>query len=155
MKQAIAFPFLLVLLGCATQAAKPASPEPAAEEAIVRLLDEQVRMAVLDRDTTALERLLSEQLIVNAPNNQVSLNRRAVLDLVQQGVIHYASFERTIEVVRIDGDVAIVMGAEIVRPIGNAPLAGQTVQRRFTNIWKKEDGTWRLTARHANVIAVR
>jgi len=29
------------------------------------------------------------------------------------------------------------------------------VQRRFTNIWKKEPGAWRLYARHANVIAAR
>ncbi len=155
MKQAIAFPFLLLLLGCATPAAQRDSSVPAAEEATVRSLDEQERMAILDRDTMALKRLLSDQFTVNAPNNQVAPNRRVVLDLVHQGVIHYASFERTIEVVRIDGDVAILMGAEIVRPIGNAPLAGQTVQRRFTNIWKKEDGTWRLTVRHANVIAVR
>jgi ketosteroid isomerase-like protein len=43
------------------------------------------------------------------------------------------------------------MGAETVRPIGEAPLAGQTVERRLTNIWKKEAGTWRMIARHANV----
>jgi hypothetical protein len=47
------------------------------------------------------------------------------------------------------------MGAETVRPIGKAPLAGQTVKRRFTNIWSREGGTWRLIARHANVIPRR
>ena len=27
-----------------------------------------------------------------------------------------------------------------------------TVHRRFTNVWKKEGDTWRLWARHANII---
>jgi hypothetical protein len=51
------------------------------------------------------------------------------------------------------------MGLETLIPITDAPsaglVAGKTIKRRFTNIWKKEDGTWRLFARHANVIANR
>jgi ketosteroid isomerase-like protein len=27
------------------------------------------------------------------------------------------------------------------------------VERRYTNIWRKKEATWRLIARHANVIA--
>jgi hypothetical protein len=46
-----------------------------------------------------------------------------------------------------------------VKPNRDAPsaglVAGQTVERRFTNIWKNEAGTWRLFARHANVIPTR
>jgi hypothetical protein len=44
------------------------------------------------------------------------------------------------------------MGGETIQPIGNAPQAGQTVQRRFTHVWKNEEGVWRLVARHANII---
>ena len=43
------------------------------------------------------------------------------------------------------------MGAETVKPKAG-PSAGQLIQRRFTNVWRKEAGTWRLYARHANVI---
>ena len=54
------------------------------------------------------------------------------------------------------GDWVIIMGLETVNPISDAPsaglVAGQVVKRRFTNIGKKEAGTWRLFARHANVI---
>ena len=107
---------------------------------------------MLKRDRTALERLWSDQFTVNAPSNQVVIGRHAVLDLVQQGIIHYSSFQRTIEFIRVSGDLGIVMGAETVHPIGKEPLAGETVQRRFTNIWRKEAGTWRMIARHAHVI---
>lgn len=125
------------------------------EEAAIRSLEERVRSDVLNRDTLALMSVWSEHFVVNAPANRVAPNRRAVFDLIRQGMIHYSSFEATIEHIRVDGDLAIVMGAETVRPIGKAPLAGQTVKRRFTHLWQKQGGSWRLIARHANIIPSR
>jgi hypothetical protein len=123
---------------------------------MVRSLDDQERTAALKRDIPALERLWSDELTVNAPNNVVLIGKGAVLALVHRGVINFSSFERTIEFIRVDGDLGIIMGAETVRPIGDAPSyrlsAGQAVHRRFTNLWKKEGNTWRMIARHANVI---
>ena len=125
------------------------------EEAAIRSLDERTRAGVLRRDTAALLDLWSEHFVVNAPANRVVPNRRAVFDLIRQGIIHYSSFDATIEHLRVDGDLAIVMGAETVRPIGKAPLSGQTVKRRFTHVWRKGDDGWRLIARHANILPRR
>lgn len=126
------------------------------DEETVRLIDDQERIAALKRDVPALERLWSDQFTVNAPNNQVVIGKRAVLEtFVHRGIINFSSFERQVEFIRVAGDFAFIMGAETVRPIGDAPVAGQAVHRRFTNIWKKEVGTWRLFARHANVIPQR
>lgn len=152
MKRAIAVP-LMLLVGCVVPNAGVQSPAPAAEEETILAREEQNRVAALNRDYRALEDIWSEQLMVNNPGNQVAPNRNAVLEIFRRGVAHYSSYETSIESIRIDGDIAIVMGGETVKPIGNAPRAGQTVQRRFTNIWKNEAGTWRLWARHANVIA--
>ena len=52
----------------------------------------------------------------------------------------------------VHGDTVIVMGHETVVPKGNSPDAGKTIHRRYTNIWMKRDGRWRLVARHASVI---
>jgi hypothetical protein len=41
-----------------------------------------------------------------------------------------------------------------VKPIENAPLAGKTVDRRYTNVWRREGGAWRLFARQATVTPV-
>lgn len=153
MKGRLAFSLLVPLLGAGFWTRAQAQERISPDEATVRALDDQERAAVLHQDRAALERLWSDQLTVNAPSNRVSIGKHAVLDLVQRGVIHYSSFERRNEFVRVEGDLGIVMGAETVRPIGSAPLAGQTVQRRFTNIWKRESGVWRLIARHANVIS--
>jgi ketosteroid isomerase-like protein len=144
---------LLLLLSCVTTYAGAQTPaRDSAAEATVRALDDQERRAALSQDYAALERLWSERFIVNAPSNQILPNRSAVMDWFRKGMTARTSYERTIEHVRVDGDIVIVMGAETVTPIGGAPHAGQTVRRRFTNIWKKEGDTWRLWARHANVI---
>jgi ketosteroid isomerase-like protein len=129
-------------------------------EATVRALDNQERIAALKRDIPALERLWSEQITINAPNNRVVVGRRSNLDtFVRSGIINFSSFERAIEFIRIDGDFAVIMGLETVTPISDAPsaglVAGQSVKRRFTNIWRKEGDAWRLYWRHANVIASR
>jgi len=83
----------------------------------------------------------------------VVVGKRAVLDtFVRAGVVNFSMFERQIEFIRADGSFVIIMGLETVQPIGDA---GRIIKRRFTNVWKNEAGTWRLFARHANVIPNR
>jgi ketosteroid isomerase-like protein len=130
------------------------------DEELVRSLDDQERAAALTRDVEALGRLLSDHLTVNAPNNQVVVGKRAVLDaFVHSGVIDFSSFERHIEFIAVAGDFTIIMGLETLLPNSDAPsvglVAGRTAKRRFTNIWRNERGQWRLFARHANVIPAR
>ena len=147
---------ILLFLACATTHAAAQAPLPeSAVEATIRALDNEERLAALKQDLPALERLWSEHFIVNAPSNQIMPNRAAVLDWFRKGMTTRSSYERVIEQIRVDRDIAIVMGEEILTPTANAPNAGQTVRRRFTNIWKKEGDAWRLWARHANWILPR
>jgi ketosteroid isomerase-like protein len=128
-----------------------AAQDPSTDERRVRALDEQERVAALKGDVKALERLWSDQLIVNAPNNRVLIGKQAVLDvLIGSSVITFSSLERTVDVVRVDGDYVFLMGAETARHVESE----QTVRRRFTHVWKNEAGTWRLYARHANNVTV-
>ena len=132
----------------------------ASDEETVRSRDDQERIAALKRDASALESLWSEYFTVNAPNNQVVVGKRAVMDtFVRAGIINFSSFERDVEFARVDGDFAVLMGSETLVPIADAPAAGLTagkkVVRRFTNIWKREAGEWRLFWRHANVVVAR
>jgi len=150
---------ILLLIGAGTWIGTWAQVHKSDEET-VRKLDDQERTAALRRDVPTLERLWSDQLTVNAPNNAVVIGKRTVMDtFVHSGIINFSSFERKIEFTRVDGDFAIIMGLETLKPVSDAPsvglVAGLEVRRRFTNIWKKETGTWRLFARHANVIPQR
>jgi len=139
----------MAIAGPALAQAPSAAP---AEEAAIRALEERVRLGVLARDTSALREIWSPTFAVNAPINRVTPSRAVVFDLLAQGLVHYSSYETTIEFLRVDGPIAVVMGAEVVRPTGKAPHAGETVQRRYTHIWRKDDGKWLLVARHANII---
>jgi ketosteroid isomerase-like protein len=152
MKRLIRDSLLLLLLAAALSA--PAQPRLDAQEKTIRSLEEQERLAVLNEDVAALERLWSEQFIVNNPQNEISADRNVVLDRVRRGLIRYSKFERTIEAIRFEADLAIVMGSEIVVPKDGAASA-QPVRRRFTNIWRKTDTGWRAIARHANVVPAR
>jgi ketosteroid isomerase-like protein len=151
---------VIAILVLASIAAWPRLNAQTPSEVTVRALDDQERIAALKRDVPALERLWSDQFVVNAPNNQVVVGKRNVLDtFVGSGVINFSSFERQIEFTRADGDLVTIMGLETVRPTADAPAAGlkagQAIQRRFTNIWRKEGDTWRLFIRHANVTLPR
>ena len=153
MKKRIAIPLLLLFFSVRSDGVTPESGTAASDENI-RALDDQERKAVLDRNYAALEHLWCDQFTVNSPGNKVVVGRSDVLAQVQKSA-NYSSFERKVEFIRIDGDIAIVMGAETVQPTGNVPLAGKTVERRFTNIWKKNGQTWCAIARHANVVSAR
>jgi ketosteroid isomerase-like protein len=118
----------------------------------IRKLDMAEADAVLRSDLPALEKLWAEDFTVNNPGNEISKGRKEVVRLVRAGIIKYSSFVREAESVLLHGNTVIVMGLETVKPIGNAPGAGQTLRRRYTNIWMKRNGRWLLTARHANVI---
>lgn len=118
----------------------------------IRKLDAAEAEALLNKDVAALERLWAEDFTVNNPRNTISKGRKEVIALIRNGLIDYSSFVREVETLSFHGDTVISMGLETVKAVGKAPLAGQTVRRRFTHFWMKKDGKWILTARHANII---
>lgn len=118
----------------------------------IRKLDAEEAMGLLNKDIPALEKLWAVDFTVNNPRNSISDGRAVVIGLIKDGTIDYASFVREIEKIIFHGDTVITMGLETIKPVGKAPFAGQTVRRRYTHFWMKRNGTWLLTARHANVI---
>lgn len=150
MTKALVALLALAPLGWAVAAEPGTADGSAPAESVIRQLEEQERLGVLNRDAATLRRLWADGFIVNTPLNSISTSRDTVLELVERGAISYASFERRIEQLRVLGDVVIVMGAETVRPVAEPPAP--PVQRRFTHVWRNEAGNWRLIARHANNI---
>ncbi|HEX5436467.1 MAG TPA: nuclear transport factor 2 family protein [Gemmatimonadaceae bacterium] len=112
----------------------------------IAALEEQGRKAFLARDLETLNALWSDELIVNSPINRIHSKER-VLALLNEGIISHISYEVDIE--RIDRlqDLVIVMGGDTVI---NAP-GSRPISRRFTNVWRLENGAWRMFIRHANI----
>jgi ketosteroid isomerase-like protein len=121
-------------------------------EAEIREWEKKEHTAMLNQDALTLQQIWAADFMVNAPFNRVTMGSQEVIDLVKKGVISYSSFTRNIEQIMVKGDMVITMGSEEVVPKGNIPGAGKTVHRRYTNIWTKQNNTWKLTARHANEI---
>ena len=103
--------------------------------------------AFVARDFELLERLWSDDLLVNSPINRVH-DKKRVLELLRAGIISHSSLECQAEVMMQQGRFVIVMGAEVLT---NSP-GGPQVRRRYTNIWGPAADSWQLVARHANVI---
>ena len=117
----------------------------------VRRLEMRDAAAVLRGDVATMEKSWAEDLIVNS-NNQMTRGRENILRRIRAGDIGtYSTFVREIESVVIHRDAAIVMGLETVRSTSNARLTGETVRRRYMNIWTEREGEWLLTARQATV----
>lgn len=118
----------------------------------IRRLDLAEADAIRRNDFDALKELLAEDFTVNSPRNNVVKGREELFTLMRNGVTNYSSFVREPETVLIQRDTVIVMGAETLKPAGNAPGAGQTLRRRYTNVWMRRNGKWLLTARQASII---
>ncbi len=113
----------------------------------IRKLDLVHADAILRGDLAALDKLWTEDFMVNNPFNEIDK-----ADRIRTGAVTYASFVREPESIRVHGNTVIVMGRETAVPKGTSPDAGRTIKRRYTNIWMKRQGKWRLVARHASVI---
>ena len=137
----------LLFLGSAGLASAQTEKEKKSIEEEVKKLDAEHAQAVLSGDLKTMDKYWTEDFIVNNPFNEID---RA--DRVRNGTVTYSSFKRDVEAVTIHGNTVITMGKETVIPKGSSPQAGKTIYRRYTNIWMKIEGRWRLVARHASVI---
>jgi len=116
----------------------------------IKKLDLAHSRAILEGDASALYNLVNDDLTVNHPTNRIVQEKKELLDLIRKGTIRYTSFERTPEKFLFYKDMVVVMGSEIVVPAKGAPNAEKKLNRRYTNIWMKQNGKWRLAVRHAN-----
>ncbi len=106
--------------------------------------------AIFHGDKVALDSLMDDNITINHPTNRIVKGKKELLSLIKEGVVRYTSFERHPETFLFFKDMVVVMGDETVVPSKGAPNAGTALHRRYTDVWMKRDGKWRLTVRHAN-----
>jgi ketosteroid isomerase-like protein len=130
--------FLFVLNGM-TLAAMAQSPtgRAAAIEKEIRHLDFEAARAVLNKDEKAITRFFTADSVTNNPRNGLTRGSAGVLDAAKTGLINYYSFDRTIESVQVLGNTVVVMGNETVVFKNREGGPGDTIRRRYTNVWMK------------------
>ncbi|MGB7201985.1 MAG: nuclear transport factor 2 family protein [Pyrinomonadaceae bacterium] len=121
-------------------------------EATLRKLDLEAAMAIQEKDEARIARFFTKDSVTNNPRNSLTLGSAGVIEAARIGVINYRSLDRKIESVQILGHTAILMGNEtvVMKASDNGP--GETIHRRYTNIWMKTGKGWQIVARHANII---
>ncbi|KRA79764.1 nuclear transport factor 2 family protein [Altererythrobacter sp. Root672] len=135
------------------QAANAAVAEAARDPRIAGALAQAARMdeALITDDQAAFRDGLSSDLVVNNPQNAISLPGDTAR-LQAKGRIRYDRYVRSIEYAGLLGDLVLLMGEERVVRRGAAPEEIEV--RRFTDVWRQEDGKWRLAARQATKVPV-
>ena len=110
--------------------------------------EEENRVAFLAGDVAVLDRLWTDDFLVNSPLNLVN-DKPRTLALLEAGRIRHTSLTSKIEQMICNGDVVVVMGSDRVTDGPDGTIS----HRRFTNLWRLDGGAWRCFARHANVVA--
>ena len=123
-------------------------------ESEIRRLETLERESVIKGDSATLfNKIWSPSMVINTPANIVG-TVEGTKALLRSGGLNYLSFERTIEKITFNDNIAIVMGGEIIKPQGQQPNAGKTVSRRFTHVWLYKNNSWSIIARQATIFKI-
>src|SRR6266404_2378253 len=114
-------------------------------EQVIRKLDNERIQAQIHADVAALERIYADDFIGVGPSGTVRTKPQVILDFTS-GDLRFQSITPDDVRVRVYGSAAVETG----RSIMNGQDKGQTVPRdtRFTRVWVKQQGRWRLVANH-------
>jgi ketosteroid isomerase-like protein len=123
-----------------------------AEQEIRQLYDREHEL-LLRRDFAAQEQFYPDDFVVTNPFSMF-IDKSKVMERLRADIIKYSTYERGYDYFRRYGDTAIMVGSETVVPTldANRPDAGETIHRRFTEVWVRRDGGWQKVVRHASNI---
>src|SRR5437870_3582646 len=114
-------------------------------EEIIKKLDNERIQAQIHADATALDRIYAADFIGVGPIGTVRTKPQVISDITS-GDLKFQSITTDDVQVRVYGDTAVETGLSTM--IGQDK--GKTVPRdtRFTRVWVKQQGHWRLVANH-------
>ncbi len=136
----------------AATAADPWDNDPAVQE--VLKLRRAAILAMTTTGATAESERYSSTFVANTPGNAV-VKGEQMRRAFASGSVSYAAVEMKLDYAGSHGPAMVVlMGEEVVVPGPTARDAGKRIHRRFTDVFRKEDGEWRHDVRHSNVISV-
>ena len=114
-------------------------------EQSIRQRDHERIQAQIGADAVALDRLYADDFIGVGPSGRVRTKSQVISDFTS-GDLKFQSITTDDVQVRVYGNTAVETGRSTM--IGQDK--GQTVPRdtRFTRVWVKQQGRWRLVANH-------
>jgi len=119
--------------------------QSSAVEQAIRKLDNERIQAQIHADAAALERIYADDFIGVGPSGTVRTKPQVIADFTS-GDLKFQSITTDDVQVRVYGNAAVETG----RSTMEGQDKGKTVPRdtRFTRVWIKQQGQWRLVANH-------
>jgi ketosteroid isomerase-like protein len=118
----------------------------------IRRLDQERIQAQIHADAAALDRIYADDFIGIGPSGTVRTKPQVLADFTS-GNLRFQSISTEDVQVRVYGNTAVETG----RSTMNGQDKGQVVPRdnRFTRVWVKKQGHWRLVANHYSLLIIR
>jgi len=143
-----------LVVGCIVAASLVQQPALASREAAdvaeLSRLDTAWNEAHLRGDADALDRLWADDLVVTVPNMPV-MTKPDVLGFARSGRSKFQRYETSDLRVRVYGDAAVVTGrVQRTRTFKDRPVEDDW---RFTKVYVRRAGQWRVVAYHASASA--
>lgn len=107
----------------------------------VERLEELRYQAMLNSDTTTLERLLAEDLHY-LHSNTIADTKLSYISFLKSGNIQYQEIERENVLLRVYGDTVVVTGRILFTALINSKI--KFLDNMFVNIWAKRKQGWQL-----------
>ena len=114
-------------------------------EHTIRQLDNERIQAQIGADAVALDRIYADDFIGVGPSGTVRTKAQVISDFTS-GDLKFQSISTDKVQVRVYGDTAVETGLSTM----SGQDRGKAVPRdtRFTRVWVKQQGRWRLVANH-------
>jgi len=117
------------------------------EQAIKQLDDERIQ-AQVGADASALDRIYADDFIGVGPSGTVRTKKQVISDFTS-GILKFQSITTDEVQVRVYDNTAVETGLSTME----GKDKGKSVPRntRFTRVWVKQQGHWRLVANHYSI----
>jgi ketosteroid isomerase-like protein len=122
-------------------------PAQSGDEKAVADAVEQLRMAMVNADKTALENIAAEKLSYGHSSGVVD-DKKVFIEKIVSGQSRFVSIDLSEQTISISNDVALVRHVFKAKT-NDAGKAPGEVNIKVLLIWQKQKGSWKLLARQA------
>lgn len=118
-------------------------------ETDITALEGELRAAQLGADVAALDRLISEDLLFTGPDGALA-TKADDLAAYKEGIIRITVHEpEELHVRRVGSDVFLVaLRTRLAGNYAGTPFSGVA---RYTRVWSREAGHWRIVGGHVSM----
>lgn len=120
--------------------------------AVIRKLDEQRIQAQIHADRKELDRIYADDFIGVGPSGTVRTKPQVISDFTS-GELNFQSITTDDVQIRIYGNTALETGRSTM--IGKDKGKAVPRDNRFTRVWVKQQGRWRLVANHYSFLVTQ